>query len=158
MLALVRRICPPWLADQAEDIVQNAILGVLQRHRRGGEELRTPSSYLMRAAHNALIDEVRRRFRRPSEVQGDTMELKPAVSPAPAPDDRASSIEIDQGIRGCLASLPQARRLAVTLHLLGYSSREAGQELGWTAKRAEHLTYRGLEQMRRCLTGKGLAP
>ncbi len=158
MLALVRRICPRWLADQAEDIVQTALLSVLQHQKRGGEDPLTPASYLMRAAHNALIDEVRRRFRRPTEIQGDPMDLKPAVSPNPTPDDRASSLEIDRGIRGCLASLPRARRIAVTLHLLGYSLRETGEGFGWTPKRTEHLIYRGLEDIRRCLTRKGLAP
>src|SRR5262245_7676639 len=58
LVALVRRVVPPWLRDQAEDIAHSAIAQVIER----GNPDRAPS-YLMRAAHNAAIDEIRRRIR-----------------------------------------------------------------------------------------------
>jgi len=158
MLALVTRTCPRWLVDQAEDIVQTAMLGVLEHRRKSGGGHEVSSSYLMRAAHNALIDEVRRRFRRAHVTQGDASGMETARATDPAPDARASSREIDRGIRGCLALLPRPRRLAVTLYLLGYTPREASVPLGWSARKTENLVYRGLEQMRRCLSHKGFVP
>ena len=50
------------------------------------------------------------------------------------------------------------RRLAVTLHLQGHTVPEAGSLLGWNAKRAENLVYRGLADLRDCLAGKGVRP
>jgi DNA-directed RNA polymerase specialized sigma24 family protein len=46
MLAVARRACPRWLADQAEDIVQNAMLRVMNARRKSGEDPDAPASYL----------------------------------------------------------------------------------------------------------------
>ena len=76
----------------------------------------------------------------------------------PAPDAAAHGREIGRVIRDCLALMKEERRTAVTLHLLGHSVPETGRLLGWAGKRAENLVYRGLADLRDCLTGKGLAP
>jgi RNA polymerase sigma-70 factor (ECF subfamily) len=158
LLSLVRRVCPRWLKDQAEDIVQAAIVGVLERFREQGGSLPVSSSYLMRAAHNAAVDEIRRRFRRPETEGGDAAQLALAASEAHDPARRSEALEIDRAIRACLALLGPARRAAVMLFLLGYSRAEIERLSGWGRKRSEHLTYRGLADLRRCLSEKGLEP
>ena len=35
---------------------------------------------------------------------------------------------------------------------------ETARRLGWTAKKAENLVYRGLKDLRRCLTARGMTP
>lgn len=50
------------------------------------------------------------------------------------------------------------RWLAVTLHLQGHSVPEVGALLAWTVKKAENLVYRGLADLRSCLSSKGLQP
>jgi RNA polymerase sigma-70 factor (ECF subfamily) len=35
---------------------------------------------------------------------------------------------------------------------------EAARSLGWTDKRIQHLTYRGMADLRLCLSRKGLQP
>ena len=152
LVALVRRVLPPWLRDQAEDIVQSSIARVLERG-----DLRAPSSYLTRAAHNAAIDEIRRRIRRP-EVAMDEEAAATTESRSPDPGREAESREIDRAVRACLAMLAGARRAAVVLFLLGHSREEVEAMSGWGKKRVEHLTYRGLADMRGCLESKGIAP
>lgn len=158
LLSLVRRTCPRWLADQAEDIVQSAMLSVLDRIRNEGGSFEVSSSYLMRAAHNAAVDEVRRRFRRPEVAADDESPLDEREASTPGPDREVATQEIDKAIRGCLGGLELARRAAVMLFLFGYSLADTERMSGWTRKRAEHLTYRGLADMRRCLTEKGIEP
>jgi RNA polymerase sigma-70 factor (ECF subfamily) len=158
MLAVVSRACPRWLADQAEDIVQTALVRVMRAQERSGEKPEAPASYLMRAAHTATIDEIRRQFRRPEISEGKSSMVERSPSPLPHPEREAAAREIDRGIRDCLIGLARPRRRAVTLYLLGHSLKETGRLLGWSPKRAEHLIYRGLADLRSCLSAKGLKP
>ena len=153
LVALVRRVVPPWLRDHAADIAHNAIAQVIER----GNPDRSPS-YLMRAAHNAAIDEIRRRIRRPEVAIEDDGEAHAVEAKTPDPARATSSRELDRAIRACLAALASPRRVAVMLFLLGYSRAEAEALSRWGKKRTEHLTYRGLADMRECLGAKGMAP
>jgi len=158
LVALVRKVSPKWLADQAEDIAQTAIVSVLEHLRREGGNPGVSASYVMRAAHNAAVDEIRRRFRRPEIAAEDDMEIHQARSRAPGPAEEAEAREIDRAIRGCLSALASPRRAAVTLFLLGYTRAETERLSGWSRKQAEHLTYRGLAAVRACLSLKGIEP
>ena len=158
LLSLVRRVCPRWLADQAEDIVQSAMLQILEHSRKTGGDSEVSTSYLMRAAHNAAVDEIRRRFRHPEVAADGEPGLEQHEAANPAPDRLLSAREIDRAIRACLAAIAGPRRSAVTLYLLGYSLLETAQVSGWNRKRSEHLTYRGIAALRGCLAAKGLTP
>ena len=50
------------------------------------------------------------------------------------------------------------RRLAVTLHLQGHSVPEVGRLMGWSAKKADNLVYRGRADLRECLELRGIRP
>jgi RNA polymerase sigma-70 factor (ECF subfamily) len=67
LVRAVDRICPRWMADKADDMVQVALMRVMeiQRKKEGPAALNT--LYLRRAAYSALIDEIRR-LRRRQEV------------------------------------------------------------------------------------------
>jgi len=95
-----------------------------------------------------VIDEIRRRSARTSQVR--TLEAQPPAS-APGPD---LAVEI----RDCIERLPDSRQLPVILHLQGFRNVEVGRACRSTEKAAENLVYRGLEQLRRCLEDKGVAP
>ena len=157
LVALVRRVVPAWLRDHADDIVQSAIAQVLEHLKSERGDFGVASSYLMRAAHNAAIDEIRRRMRRPEATMDDAV-ADAIDARTPGPGRMAESGEIDRAIRSCLATLAPPRRAAVVLFLLGYSRTETESMSGWGRKRTEHLTYRGLADMRRCLSAKGVAP
>lgn len=154
----VRRICPRWLAAQADDIVQAALLKVLAAH----DGRAVASAYLWRAAYTATVDEIRRRRRRREVPLEET--VPPDATPAAErraesdPEGAVWAREIGRGLADCLHCLIEGRRLAVVLHLQGHSVPEAARILSWSDKRVENLVYRGLFDLRRCLTTKGLVP
>ena len=163
MARAVRRQCPAWLADSAQDIAQAALAKVMAQDRRTEGERTLTSFYIHRVAHSALVDEIRRRKRRPEvPLQGGTeagAEARPFEPTAPStPEADASFRELGAAVRECLTAAKRERRLAVTLYLQGHTVPETARILGWDAKRAENLVYRGLADLRQCLMGKGHRP
>jgi RNA polymerase sigma-70 factor, ECF subfamily len=150
LVRAVARVCPPSLAAQREDIVQNALLRVLPEMRRSSEQepVRT-SSYLWKAAYTSMVDEIRRRTRR-REV---ALEPEAVERPASKPDPH-----LGLEIRDCLGRLVPPRRRAVGLYLFGFEAEESARVLGWRVKQLQNLTYRGLADLRRCLESKGIRP
>jgi RNA polymerase sigma-70 factor (ECF subfamily) len=159
----VRRQCPQWLTDQAEDLVQAALVKVMSMPGTGEGTRGLSSFYLYRVAHSALVDEIRRRQRRREvalEVDDSQGREGAMLEPRAAsnPEQDASLRELGAAVRDCLLSMSGDRRLAVTLYIQGHSVPEAARILGWAAKRTENLVYRGLADLRQCLLGKGHTP
>jgi RNA polymerase sigma-70 factor (ECF subfamily) len=192
----VRRVCPPWLADRAQDLVQVAVVRLLERERKeraaaaaaAASESSEPSevagegigvwstSYLYRVAHSVLVDEIRARRRRPempleapsttaggtggtgTEAAEGTAPVDRIATSAVGPEGRARGAEIGRALRECLGRLVDDRRRAVSLNLAGHSVPETARLLGFVAKRAENLVYRGLADLRSCLEEKGWKP
>ena len=158
LVRAVSRVCPRWLADRSDDLAQVALLRVMeiQRKREGTAEF--TRLYLRKAAYSAMIDEIRRLRRRQevsieSDAESGTV-IDPAA-PGPDPERASAGREIGRAIRDCLGGMVPPRRHAVTLNLQGHSVPEIGRLLGWTAKKAENLVYRGMADLRGCLSGKG---
>lgn len=159
----VRRQCPSYLGAHADDIAQAALTKVMaiERGSEGTREL--TSFYLHRVAHSALVDEIRR-WKRRAEVPledvsaGGDFSWTHEPHSSDDPESQAARRELGVAVRGCLTCLSRERRLAVTLHLQGQSVPEVARLLGWDAKRAENLVYRGLGNLRACLIGKGHKP
>ena len=159
LVRVVAKICPSWLSSDRDDLVQAAVMRVMQRVAPTvGTERSTapPASYIFKVAYSALVDEIRRvRRRRETDLDGEIVET---VASPESPERTAFSREIGRGIRHCLATLKRERRLAVTLYLQGYSAPRAAVILGWPSKRTENLVFRGLGNLRACLQSKGLRP
>jgi RNA polymerase sigma-70 factor (ECF subfamily) len=156
--AAVSRVCASWSRADQEDLVQAAMLKLMAVGRDGEENGPLPSSYLHRVAFSAMVDELRRRGRRPEvplepDGRSDVHETRAAT-----PEQVATAREIGRGLRACLAAIGGDRRAALTLRLLGFSVPGAARRLGWPAKRVENLVYRGLSDLRACLERKGLKP
>jgi RNA polymerase sigma-70 factor (ECF subfamily) len=158
LLQAIRHYSRGWLAEASEDLVQIALIRVLEARRNRSDAARLPATYLYKAAYTALVNEIRRRRRRP-EVQLDPTFDPPAAGPSTddSPERALSARELGEAIRQCLDRAVRDRKLAVTLHLQGYSNREAARTLGFDQKRTENLVYRGLEDLRRCLSAQGIA-
>jgi RNA polymerase sigma-70 factor, ECF subfamily len=157
----VDRVCPRWMADRADDLVQVALMRVMevQRKKEGTAEL--SAFYLKKVAYSALIDEIRRLRRRQEVSLEGTTEEEEAVSfdpaaPDPDPERASAGRQVGRAIRDCLGRMVAPRRHAVTLNLQGHSVPEIGRLLGWTAKKAENLVYRGMSDLRGCLGEKGI--
>lgn len=156
----VAQVCPRWLADQADDLVQVALLRLLDIRHRAEGKVEFTSFYLRKAAYSALIDEIRRRRRRHEVAlpEGEGAMEPQTTAASSNPERNRAAREVGRAIRDCLGRLIRPRRLAATLHLQGHSVPEVSHLMGWTAKKAENLVYRGLADLRECLAAKGVTP
>ena len=152
----VRSVCPAWLAERREDIVQNAIVRIVRKWNETEEPETLGTSYLWRVAHSAVMDEIRHRRRHPE----DAWEVPPESPTAEeySPERRRASAELRGAIQNGLRSLPEDRRRAVALFLLGHSLKESAALLGWTAKRVDNQRYQGLAALRCFLGEQGYEP
>ena len=147
MVRSVGKHCPSDLASLREDLVQTALLKVLERGMEvRAEEAPPRASYLRKMAFTVVIDELRRKRRQEAQ----------RVALAGAPPAAGSPTDVGFAIRQCLEMLPEARRMTVTLYLQGSRSAETARALGWKEKRVENLLYRGLDELRHCLGSKGM--
>ena len=161
ILITVRHACPGWMADDAEDVAQNALIKVCQILEREGDRKRDlPPSYLWKVACSATVDAIRsRRSRRLEEVSMDGASDQCQVrTEAPDPERRTAAEEAGRAIIGCLQRLVAPRRLAAMLHLQGHTVPETAKLMHWTEAKANNLVYRGIADLRRCLAGKGWSP
>ena len=157
----VARLCPGWLSNQRDDLVQAAVMRVMHIVSKQTDDPEGDpafaSSYLYRVAHSALVDEIRRATRRQETGLDDSAVERVAVN-FRDPERVAESRQIGRGIQECLSRMQRDRRLAVTLHLQGHSVPDAARVLDWPAKRTENLVYRGMADLRECLMSKGIQP
>jgi len=158
LITAMRRVCPPSVADEAEDLVQRAMIKLMKSQGRSEGNPGISASYLWRVAYTAVIDEIRRRHRR-REVPliEDSAVAIPAAS-EPDPERVATSRSIGEAIRDCLSQMAASRRRAVTLHLVGHTVPEISRLLVLKSKQADNLVYRGMADLRHCLSGKGVKP
>lgn len=152
----VARSCPAWLVSRREDIVQAALMRINSRTRDGVDLDSMGSGYIFRVAYTALVDEIRHQRRRRMD-QTDAAE-SPVKSEGPNPEQDVLSREIGRAIKACLEALAQTRHAAVSLYLHGSNVPQISTRTGWSRKQAENAVYRGLADMRRCLSDKGVQP
>ncbi|HKV10109.1 MAG TPA: RNA polymerase sigma factor [Thermoanaerobaculia bacterium] len=161
LVRAVDRVCPRWLKDRSDDLVQVALMRVMEIQRKKEGTAEFSSFYLKKAAYSALVDEIRRlRRRQEVSIEGSSEEedATPYDPAAPDPDPERSTAgrEVGRAIRDCMGTMVPPRRHAVTLNLQGHSVPEIGRLLGWTSKKAENLVYRGMSDLRDCLQSKGI--
>src|SRR5687768_12088948 len=92
----VHHVSPPWLAPQADDLVQAAMLKV---YRAAGADA-LQSAFLYRVAHSVIVDEIRRVKRRKEDLMTPSF---PDRQPSPdegGPDRDATSNQISAAILG----------------------------------------------------------
>lgn len=154
LVVAVRKVCPAWLREHQEDLVQMTAMKLL----RSSAEIETTDSYLARVAYTVVIDEIRRRKRRQEVGMSPSMPDRIFNSGQLTPEMMARGSEVGSVLVGCLSDLNPDRRRAVTLYLQDHSVPEIAELLGWDRKRASNLVYRGLDDLRSALRKKGLSP
>jgi RNA polymerase sigma-70 factor (ECF subfamily) len=157
----VARACPSWFSAHRDDVVQNALVKLVRRleQEQGGRNPAFSPMYLMKAAHGAAVDEIRRWCRGGKTtlaLDEEVLERRPSAEPGP--ERNSVSREIGRAIQECLAKLVGSRQLAVTVFLQGSTAPETSRRLGWTLGKTEKLVYRGLSDLRGCLREKGVEP
>ncbi len=155
LVRAVSRVCPPWLASRADDLVQVAIMKVVEVQKRGEANAELSAYYLRKVAYSAVVDEIRRCRRRSEVSLEEEQTALDRSTDGPDPERRAEGRELGRTIRWCLGKLAASRRVAVTLHLQGHGVADAVRLLGWTPKQADNLIYRGLADLRGCLSKAG---
>lgn len=151
--------CPKQMLDHKDDLIQAGMMKVMAAWEKQKDQPSFNNTYLYKIAHSALIDEVRR-IRRRNETgledeEGKDVPLPPSDA---TPENHLLATEISQNISHCLLRMIGSRRLAVTLKLQGESAPQAAEILGWSLRKVENLLYRGLDDLRQCLTRKGITP
>jgi RNA polymerase sigma-70 factor (ECF subfamily) len=154
----VDRLCPSWMSADRDDIIQNTLLRLHQSDAASEGKGGPAASYIWKTAYTVMIDEIRRRGRRPEVALDETDSALAMARPGPSPEQLTAGRELGAAIRECLQGLIPSRRAAVVLHLQGHSLKEVGSLLGWTEKKAENLVYRALAGLRTCLVTKGIRP
>jgi RNA polymerase sigma-70 factor (ECF subfamily) len=133
--------------EEAEDLVQETVAGVLARPRlvRGEGEL----SYLLRALRNTLISQRRAAGRRPA-----TTELvEDAGAGARAADDPAEAAAVRE-VHEAIRELPDEFRDAlVAVDVAGLSYREAAEALGVREGTLTSRLFRARDRVARHLEG-----
>jgi RNA polymerase sigma-70 factor (ECF subfamily) len=120
-------------------------------------ETLTPS-YVYRAAASAAIDLLRRRRAR-REARLDDEPEPAALSPSlGTTDDAVLAGETARAIDASLSELVPSRRAVVRMYLKGYDREEIAALLGWSEAKTRNLLYRGLDDLRRRLTARGIHP
>jgi|GEM_PF-268954 len=154
LLRAVERACPNRLASEREDIVQTVMARLTKRGITEDDLERLTPAYLAKTAYHAIVDELRRRKR---PVATSNVDAEPAPN-ASDPEQAARARELGRAIRACLERLVQTRRAAVSLYLAGSGIADIARALDWRSKQADNAVYRGMGDMRRCLTSKGFEP
>lgn len=150
----VNNVCPSWLRSQADDIVQAALIRVMEIDKKGEGVGVSTASYVRKVAYTVTVDEIRRLRRRRESSLDNASEPMDRGNP----ERDLARREMGQSIQDCLVGLVMTRRRAVGLYLMGHSVPEASRILGWGRKKVENLVFRGLADLRSCLTGKRVLP
>jgi RNA polymerase sigma-70 factor (ECF subfamily) len=154
--AAVARICPLWMAQEREDLVQTALLRIVRLLGSGEPPREVTATYLWKTAYSVTLDEIRRARWRYERSMEDESQSEDRPGTALDPGRAAAARETLLHVRECLRHLEISRRRAVLLRLGGYSHDEAAQRLGITVKQIANFIHRGMNDLRRCLQAKGV--
>jgi RNA polymerase sigma-70 factor (ECF subfamily) len=139
--------------QRAEDAVQETMLRAWRHPEAFREGRGSPRAWLMTVVRNIVVDDVRARRARPTEVAGDQTER--LVEPA---DDIEAAVQ-SWTVTEALTSLsPSHRAVLVATYYRGLSVAEAAEELGIPAGTVKSRTYYALRALQLALSERGVTP
>lgn len=153
-------------AEDVGDVVQEVRVR-LWRARPDSETLAgLGTSYIYRTAMSAALEVVRRRrgsgpaIAQPSTDDDDSEHgpLATVESREAGPEETLARAELAEAVSRALGELPDGRRTAVRLYLVGYTRDEIARMTGWSEAKARNLIYRGLADLRAILEQRGFSP
>lgn len=134
----------------AADLVQEVLLRV----RRGLSSYQPGSfdGWLWRITHNAFIDEMRRRQRRPTSPLPEAIDRWDAQS-APGADEELATMRLGEEIQEALLDLPLEFREAVVMcDVIGLSYEEIAEAVAAPIGTVRSRIHRGRKLLRTALT------
>ena len=133
--------------EEAEDIVQNAFLKILDAAPRY-QPTASFRTYLYRIVTRLCLDRVRKK----QPLYSDTLPDLP--DPAPSASEKLLIEERDRAVRSALNRLPPNQHIAIILkYYEGLCYREIAAALGTTEKSVERLLSRGRKMLKAALSG-----
>jgi RNA polymerase sigma-70 factor, ECF subfamily len=137
----LHRYCARMLgsAFDGEDVVQEALAKASQA-LAAGAEVAQPEAWLLRIAHNAALDALRRRARDPVDALSDEM-----PDTASAADSRAAS---SAALASFLALAPAQRAAVALVDVLGHSAGETAAILDTSVAAVKASLHRGRLRLR----------
>jgi RNA polymerase sigma factor (sigma-70 family) len=161
---LYRDVAPPVLgylrtrgAAEPEDLLGETFLQVVRdlSSFSGGE--RAFRSWVLTIAHRRLLDDVRRRGRRPVDPAPDEVLAARGGAAAGAGEDALGRLEAED-VRALLAELSEDQRTVLTLRLLGdMTVEEVARATGRRPGAVKALQRRGLRALERRLAERRAA-
>jgi len=154
--AAVRAYRPAWLRDDADDLIQKALIRLLKQHREGNRAV--SSSYIWKTAYSVVIDQIRHERRKQETSLEQAAHMAATTVAVHSPERTYRSVELREVLQEAVLSLSRDRKAAVALFLQGHTVRECSEILEWDYKRTENLVYRGYSDLRQFLGERGFRP
>src|SRR6476469_8845678 len=137
----------------AEDVVQDAFLGIWRGAARFVPERGKASTWILTLVHRRAVDLVRREERRRTEA---LPESEP-VAPTGAADDELWLRLERERVQAALAQLPGPQREAIELaYYGGFTQSELAERLGEPLGTIKSRMFAGLRRLRELLADAGL--
>jgi len=155
---LVDRVCPASLLSFREDLAQEAVLRLLRAEKATTCMFVPTHTYLARVVRSVLIDKIRYRSVRRSEIARSASELEELARATSNPEIEARSRECLRKVAECILQVAPDRRRAVDALLDGLSISESSRRLDCSRKRVENLRHRGMADLRATLRDSGVGP
>lgn len=137
-------------SDLIEEVLQDLYLKLMVIDDLS--QIQNPASYLVRMAHNLLIDALRRQSRedrRSSQEDSETLSL---ADPAPLPFDTILSLQQLQSCEQALSELPlEYKEILLLNRLEGYTHSQIAKKYGRSTSWVEKTIVRTLAHCRRKL-------
>ena len=135
-----------------EQEVRIRLWKAIERDRSGAFH----ASYVQRVVASTVIDALRRAQVRAAEPLPDEEDSAAAIiEEGVGPEQSAGDEARMDGLRRCLAEIPERRRLPITMHLQGHSLQEIADVVGVSAEAARKLVSRGLDVLKARLNELG---
>lgn len=145
--------------DDVDELMQEVRIRLWRAQATTEKIAGSPASYVYRTAASAALDLIRRRrSRREDHVDLARLSAEAARTAERAPDRALEGSELLEALTQTIADLSDSRRPVVRMYLVGYSRQEIADLLGWSEAKTRNLLYRGLDDLRRALSQRGIGP
>jgi len=138
---------------RAEDVVQEAFVGVWHRAASYREEAGAPMAWLTAIVRNRALDAMRSESRhRADSLTDDEETMEDIEDPSPGPMALLTQAADALAIRACLETIDGSQRQCLALaYYHGLTHSEMSAHLGSPIGSVKVWLRRGLEKIRRCL-------
>lgn len=138
--------------DEVDEVLQDVRIRVWKARGTDENPDALGTSYLMRVVTTAVIDHIRTRQRSRTVTLSEMSDATVPDAMRVPPEDSSEREALAARLADALATIADNRRLAVQLHLDGYSRDDIAQLTGWTEAKVRNLLYRGLDDLRAALS------